>query len=182
MTRPQCAPATCNHLRRLHLRLLGAASLATLLAGCASTPPASPPPSEAQLWRGKIALQVEDPENPQSYSGSFLLKGSLEQGELEVLNPVGNIVAQLHWSEHTATLDNGKEIVHDTSLDTLLGRVFGTPLPTQALFAWLDGKAVQTPGWQVNLSRYARGRIDAERYIPGPTAKLRIVLHKEHSN
>lgn len=164
--------------RRRWLAGLGAAASVFMLSACGLTPQ---PAYEQQPghWRGRISILIEEEARPQSYTGGFLLRGGSPKGTLEVYNPLGGTIAQLEWNEQLALLNDGSTIVQDRSLDNLLARVFGTPLPTQALFAWLSGDAVQATGWHVNLDRYAQGRIDAVRTEPLPAARMRIVLYAE---
>ncbi|MDH5858766.1 lipoprotein insertase outer membrane protein LolB [Lampropedia aestuarii] len=122
-----------------------------------------------------MSLTTEE-ARPQSFSASFELTGSAQQGELEIYNPLGNIVARLFWSPGLATVHTGSEQRSSASLDELIARVVGTPIPVQALFAWLQGDAQAVVGWQVDLSRYAQGRISAVREQPLPRANLRVVL------
>lgn len=145
---------------------------AWFLAAC--TTPALYVPKQG-LWRGRLALTTEE-ERAQSFSASFELRGSQQQGELEVYNPLGNIVAKLQWSPGQATVDTGSEQRSSASLDDLVAQVFGTPIPVQALFAWLEGDAQAVVGWQVDLSRYEQGRISAVREQPLPRANLRVIL------
>ncbi|THT99900.1 hypothetical protein E9531_11230 [Lampropedia puyangensis] len=145
---------------------------AWLLAAC--TTPAIYTPQQG-LWRGRLALNTEE-ERPRSYTASFELKGSQTQGELEVYNPLGNVLAKLIWSSQQAMVDTGSERLVSDSLDELVAHIFGTPIPVQALFAWLQGDAQQVAGWQLDLSRYSEGRISALREQPLPRTSLRVIL------
>lgn len=156
--------------------LTGVALVAT---GCSFTPQ-SEYVAQPGNWRGRISIHIdEDAAKPQSYIGSFWLRGSSQTGALEIYNPIGTTVAQLDWSGNRAQLNDGGRVHQSESLDELLAKVFGTPLPVQALFAWLSGESVQAAGWQVNLERYGRGRIDAVRLSPLPVARMRIILEAE---
>lgn len=170
----QPSPADVNHLPQsagLSRRALGVAA-ACLLAAC--TTPALYKPQQG-VWRGRLALTTEE-NRPQSFSASFELTGSAQQGELEIYNPLGNIVAKLFWSPGLATVNTGSEQRSSASLDELVAQVFGMSIPVQALFAWLQGDAQAVVGWQVDLTRYAQGRISAVREQPLPRANLRVVL------
>lgn len=164
-------------LRRHLLRATGAAALVGVLAGCGVT--SKPYTPQTGSWSGRISISVDDPSNPdkpQSYIAGFLIKGSYAKGTLEVYNPVGSTMAQLRWDANEAQLFDGKETFYAASLGELLTRVFGTELPTEALFAWLRGEPLQAQGWQVNLERYKEGRINATRVTPLPAARIRIAL------
>ncbi|ART49227.1 MULTISPECIES: lipoprotein insertase outer membrane protein LolB [Acidovorax] len=145
-----------------------------LLAGCAQPQPA---PSNAQrtLWTGRLALQVEE-QASQSFSASFELSGSAQQGQLVLLNPLGNTMARIQWHAGHAEITTGQNTRESESLDALLRDVLGTPIPVAALFSWLEGTHVTAVGWQVDLSAIDAGRLVAQRHTPTPQATLRIVL------
>lgn len=160
--------------------LLGglAAGALVLLAGC-TTPsrPASPPRTGMRQWNGRMALQVDDPDVA-PVSAGFELSGEARQGELVLLNPLGNVLAALEWSPSGAILQKGGERRTSPSLDVLVEELTGSALPVAALFAWLQGDAVDVPGWMVDLGRLDDGRLTAQRQSPLPQATLRIVLDR----
>lgn len=160
---------------------LGSAALlgAALLSGC-STPPAysTVHSTQSQTWSGRLGLQVHDPmAQEQSFSASFQLQGSAERGSLDVFNPLGSQIAKLQWQPGSAHLQQGDRITASASLEDLLQQSLGTALPVSALFSWLQGQNANAPGWQVDLSRHAEGRVTAQRTHPLPQATLRVVLH-----
>lgn len=161
--------------RRQFIAMGAALTLGGALVGC-SPLPSRPYEPQAGIWQGRISITIEETDKPQSYTAGFLLKGSHSQGTLEVYNPVGSTIAQLSWSGHTAQLYDGSKVTYAQSLHELLAQVFGTPLPTDALFAWLGGHPAQAQGWQVNLTRYPQGRIEATRETPLPRARMKIAL------
>lgn len=126
-----------------------------------------------------MGLQINDPlAQEQSFSASFQLQGSSEQGSLDVFNPLGSQIAKLQWQRGTAWLQQGDRLTQSDSLQELLRQSLGTVLPVQALFSWLQGQEASAPGWQVDLSRHAQGRITAQRFQPLPQATLRVVLQQ----
>lgn len=168
-----------KHFPAQGLMALAMASAAAL-SGC-SAPPALKT-SQAQIahsWSGRLGLQVLDPlAQEQSFSASFHLEGTPEQGRLDIFNPLGSQIAQLQWQPGLATLQQGDHITPSDSLHALLRQSLGTALPLEALFGWLQGLAVTADGWQVDLSRHAEGRITAQRITPLPQATLRVVLQR----
>lgn len=150
-----------------------------LVAGCNTAPTQSARPSSTEhLWSGRLGLQVDDPTaQTQSFSASFQLQGSVQQGSLKLYSPLGSQVAQLEWVPGAAQLRQGNQVTDSTSLPELLQLSLGTALPVEALFSWLQGIPASTPGWQIDLSRHAQGRITAQRTAPLPQASLRVVLH-----
>ncbi len=150
-----------------------------LLAGCNTAPYQSAQQSSAALlWSGRLSLQVDDPSaQAQSFSASFQLQGSAQQGSLDLYSPLGSQVARLEWQPGAAQLRQGNQVTDSASLPELLQRSLGTALPIEALFSWLQGTPAQAAGWNVDLSRHADGRISAQRTSPLPQALLRVVLH-----
>lgn len=156
-----------------------ALGLALALTGCSTPhiPKPAPGSSSGLAWSGRMGLQVQDPlEQEQSFSASFHLQGSPEQGSLDVFNPLGSQIAKLQWQPGSALLQQGERITQSDSLQELLRQSLGTALPVQALFSWLQGHNASAEGWQVDLSRHSEGRITAQRITPLPHATLRVVL------
>lgn len=168
-------------LRSQHLLSTVLLSCALALSAC-STPSVAPlhtAHSTSNVWNGRLGLQVQDPLAPeQSLSVSFHLQGSAEQGSLQIFNPLGSQVAQLDWQPGAAVLQQGQRLQQSSSLDALLQQSLGAVPPVPVLFAWLQGQQPSVEGWSVDLSRYASGRITAQRTFPTPVATLRIVLQQ----
>ena len=147
------------------------------LSACSAPPLQTPHDTEQQAWSGRMGLQVHDPmSQEQSFSATFQLQGSPAQGKLDIFSPLGSQIAQLQWQPGTAWLQQGNRTTQSSSLEDLLHRSLGTALPVQALFSWLQGHNASAPGWSVDLSRHAQGRITAQRTTPAPQATLRVVL------
>ncbi|MBF6631740.1 MAG: outer membrane lipoprotein LolB [Comamonas sp.] len=153
-------------------------ALGFILLGCSTPPPSKLPLTDIEhLWSGRLGLQVHDPmAQEQSFSASFQLKGSTDQGSLDVFTPLGSQLAKLEWHIGAAQLQQGNRITRSESLQELLQLSLGTALPIQAMFEWLEGRPADASGWVANLSRYSDGRIAAQRTHPLPQATLRIVL------
>ena len=162
--------------RKCRRRVLALAiSCALLAAGCAS--PRMIPVDDKAYWSGRMAIQVlKDP--PESLSAGFELQGSAQAGEMVLLSPIGTTLARLEWTPQGARLAQGQQQVDSPSLQRLGARLTGTELPITALFEWLAGRPADAPGWQVDLSAHAQGRISAVRREPSPGAVLRIALDR----
>ncbi|WP_394787345.1 lipoprotein insertase outer membrane protein LolB [Rhodoferax sp.] len=158
-------------------RWCGLLACIALLSACAHLAPERQANDSRPFWSGRLALQVDDANSP-SFSASFELKGSAEQGELTLFNPLGGTVARMVWAPGSATLYANGEVRPFDSLDALVAQATGAPLPLAALFDWLQGSNTPVPGWQADLSRLDSGRLTALRSQPTPTANLRIVLDK----
>jgi len=146
------------------------------LSACA-LPPRAPDAAGQPYWNGRLGLQV-DGDKPQSFSAGFELRGAPQAGELSLYSPLGATLAQLRWAPGMAELQADGQRRQYPSIEALTQEATGTALPLPALFAWLDGKPAEVPGWQADLSRIADGRLVARRSEPLPTAELRIVLQQ----
>ena len=155
-------------------RFLGLALALALLAGCA-TPPKPPAEPGVQAWSGRLALTVE---GAQPFSAGFELKGAPQAGELTLFTPLGGTAGVLAWAPGSASLRTDKGVRQFASLDELATEVTGAPLPIAALFDWLDGRATAIPGWQVDVSQVAQGRLRAQRTAPPPLADLRVAFER----
>lgn len=149
------------------------------LAGCASRPRLEETPRDTSIgrWSGRLALTVTGAQ-PQSFSAGFELQGNPQAGTLELNGPLGTTAALLTWTPVTATLQSGRETRQFSSVDALIAHVTGTPVPAQALFDWLAGKATVAAGWRADLSQLSEGRLIARQTQPPRPAELRIVLQK----
>ena len=160
--------------QRAALWLLACAALA-LAAGCAQPSRPQVQASERTAWSGRLALQVQD-QASQSFSAGFELQGSAANGELRLFTPLGSVLAQVNWAPGRARLQSSSEVRESDSLEELLARTLGTPLPVAALFSWLQGTQTTASGWQADLSALDNGRLVATRYEPEPRAVLRVAF------
>ena len=165
-----------DRVRRAFLGLVAGAML--LMVGCAQ-PARAPQADEASfgVWRGRLALQVEDSPS-QSFSAGFELKGRAEAGELMLYNPFGGTVAALSWAPGSATLRSASEVRQFESINALVTGATGTAIPVASLFDWLSGNNTAVMGWEADLSQLSQGRLHARRVAPAPVADLRVALDK----
>lgn len=143
------------------------------LAACATTQKPVLPGESA--WLGRLSLTVHS-EPVQSVAAGFDLRGSPDAGTLLLTSPLGNAVARVEWSKTDAEWRQADQVINRRNLEELTTELGGTALPVAALFAWLNGKALEIDGWQADLSRHMEGRITARRMHPLPRAELRLVL------
>lgn len=158
-------------------RLLRPAMLLMAVWMTACTSPRMVPADASAYWSGRMAIQILK-EPSESLSAGFELQGSAKVGEMVLLSPIGTTLAKLAWTPHAASLEQGNQRLQDVSLQSLGSRLTGTELPITALFEWLAGRPADAPGWQVDLSSHAQGRITAQRSMPAPATVLRIVLDR----
>lgn len=165
-----------NRWHRLGCRSLCGVVALFFIAACAQfTPAPGINDSKNTFWSGRLALVVQSEPVQQLYGG-FELQGSAQVGDLTLLSPLGNALAQVRWNARGAQLKQGAQVQEFDSLDQLMQQLTGAPVPVAALFGWLRGEEATVPGWQADLSRLADGRVNAQRTSPLPSADLRIVL------
>lgn len=121
-----------------------------LLAGCASVRPALPPGDESSArqtsWQGRFAVSADDPSNPErradAANGSFTLTSVAGRSDLELVSPLGQIIARakVEPGEATLTLSDGK-VLRAADADSLTEQSFGWKLPIDRLPDWLNGVA-----------------------------------------
>lgn len=126
-------------------------------------------------WQGRLSITVLSTP-VQAFSANFDLKGTPEEGELSLSTPLGSTLAQLQWDKRGAQLQTTGSPERFESLDALTRRSTGVVLPVASLFAWLDGRGVATPGWEVDLQYLAQGRLSAKRLGPDAPAVLKVIL------
>jgi outer membrane lipoprotein LolB len=169
-------------VKRRILTLISLIFAIFLVAGCAYTPGARDQNSiNLPYWHGRLSMQVDaNPDQPQSqrqsFSASFELTGTPNAGDLVFFTPIGSTAAAIHWTPDVAMLTSQGETRSFSGLGTLIENLLGTPVPVLALFDWLDGRNMQTEGWEVDLTQFTQGKIAAQRLTPLPQAQLRLIL------
>lgn len=139
------------------------------LTGCAVAPSAP-----AGGWSGRIVLTLAT-EPVQRWSAAFDLEGNAAQGTLRLYTPLGQTLATVGWTADGAWLDRGESApTRYPDLATLTAELTGAALPVAALFDWLAGVGRDVPGWRVDLTDHAAGRLRAQRLAPPPAADLRL--------
>ncbi|WDZ95433.1 lipoprotein insertase outer membrane protein LolB [Herbaspirillum sp. WKF16] len=133
---------------------VGAMSLAALLAGCAdlqqSTQAGSgsaPAYRESISLAGRISVQYEQGNAPQSLHGSFIWKQAPREIDLEMLSPLGQTVATINVKPGIATLvQSGRAPQVAPDVDELAAQALGWPLPVSGMRHWLQGTGTDVAG------------------------------------
>lgn len=145
-----------------------------LLTACSNFT-ARPDTTPQDVWQGRLAVNISaDPAL--TFSANFALQGSARAGVLALTGVLGTRVATLRWSEGSATLQTPQELLEFESVDAMLTRSLGAPLPLSALFGWLQGETATPAGWEVDLHDLPAGRIRARRMAPEAIADIQIIL------
>ena len=155
------------------LCLCSGLALACGLGACAQA--LKPTAASPLLRSGRMAIN-ERVDNGRRFSAAFELQGTATQGELSIFTPLGSVLRKLVWDAESARLLDGSSEQRFANLAELSRAALGTELPIAALFDWLEGRATEVAGWQIDLSRHAQGRIMATREAPAPAVELRVVL------
>ncbi len=162
------------------------------LSAC-HTPGLRPEPGQEKIWSGRLMLQVHSGVQTQTTHLQFECTGSVPQGQLHVLSPLGNLVAQVHWSSQGAWLqtrafDTSAPGSSDlaqarrfTHLEALMQQTLGVAVPVPAIMAWVheghvkgDGDAV--PGWQVLREEQNPPALELSRSQADQHYRIRVVL------
>jgi outer membrane lipoprotein LolB len=175
--------ARCSVARVLWL------AIAVLGVGCATAPQGMAPREE--VLSGRLAMRVEatatDPAR--SVSSAFDLRGSSQQGQLDLSTPLGTLVARARWRPGRAVLTTTDREVEYTDLDAMSAAALGETIPVAALFDWLHGRpwngapSRPTPdgfeqlGWSVDTTRLDEGVISARRHS-SPTVTFSARLER----
>jgi len=175
-------------------RQLAVALGVAALSGCAITPPAIDR-SAGEVLSGRLAVQVAagDGVAARHVSGQFELQGNADAGTLNLVTPLGTMIAQARWQPGDVRLTTPQGESAFTDLDNLSREVLGESLPLAALFDWLRGRpwpgstsAVTVPpeepgfrqlGWTVSLARIGDAQVSARRDTP-PAVSLRARLDR----
>jgi hypothetical protein len=95
-------------------------------------------------YLGKLNLQIiTDEQNKKSFNLDFELQGNANQGQFDLMGPLGAQLAQLQWSTNSASLRQGKKEQSGENLNALLQPLLGFEFPLQAIFSWLEKNNIQ---------------------------------------
>jgi outer membrane lipoprotein LolB len=156
----------------------------SLLGGCASV--GQHAPEGGETISGKLSVRVDASAGSpaRNESGNFELKGSPDNGQLNLSTPLGTVLAQARWSGRRAWLSTPQGETAYPDLDALTQEMLGERLPVAALFDWLRGRpwagapsrtgpaGFQQLGWSVDLARFDQGWVSAQR-VQAPVVTVR---------
>jgi outer membrane lipoprotein LolB len=174
------------------LRSVLAAGALALVAGCSTLSPPSGAPGETVS--GKLSVHIDEYRGApaRSVSAAFDLRGSADQGQMQLTSPLGTVMAQARWRPGEVLLKTSDGEKRFPDLPSLADEVLGEPLPLGALFDWLRGRpwagapsqplappaaGFEQMGWTVALERLSEGWIVAKRSAP-PVVTVRARLEQ----
>lgn len=141
-----------------------------------AVPAASPAPSMRQ-FAGRLALTIES-DPTQHLAAEFELEGDEQTGELRLYGALVGLAAVLQWEPGRAVLIEGERRRVFQSVDWLIERVSGAPVPLSMVFALLNNQAIRSDDWWVEARNGPDDRIRAVRLQPMPRIELLMVLKK----
>ncbi len=133
----------------------GAAGMALLLGGCAglqqqaapALTAAAPGYKESIAINGRISVQYEQGDRPQSLHGSFIWVQTPKELNLELLSPLGQTVATINVKPGISTLvQSGRAPQVAPDVDQLAAQSLGWPLPVSGMRQWLQGTGTNAAG------------------------------------
>lgn len=149
-----------------------------LIAGCAvSTGANGQFDTNSPHWQGRLGLKIYS-TSVESVSADFDLTGDASRGRLVLTSALGTTLARIEWTPDQAQLQADGKLWQFQTMDALTRQALGTELPVSALFAWLAGQEVSTPGWEADLSMLKEGRLTARRGAPAVPAELKLLLEQ----
>lgn len=165
-----CALSACSHLAAVPHPPAQA-------PGTASSDATETPPRLALQGQLSIKLLAWQTLPAKGLSLGFFFSGHTEQGLLDLMTPLGTLMAQVGWHANEAWLVNqdGRQTYAD--LDELSRQTLGEALPLRSLVHWMQGQPDPTQastltdqagvfeqaGWRIDARELAEQRILATR-------------------
>lgn len=165
-----------------------AAMLLAALAACQTAPP-KPILSPSALtagrtqmlqWQGHFSIKL-GPWGQQGNEGqsfTFYLQSDDQNGELDLMTPLGTQLAQVIWTPGGTRIESAQGTQHYTSLSELSEQLLGEDVPLQALPHWLQGlpspdlphatvladhTGFEQAGWAISAQGLPEGKLQATR-------------------
>jgi hypothetical protein len=154
-------------------------------AGCSLTP------ENARVRRGKFSVSVRSASGQSSEQGRYELTELGGTTRLDLLSPLGGILARVTISEKGATLEQGDKELHASTGEELMERTLGFALPVSMLSCWISGTpdpqapsrslsadAFEQADWMISVRRRAPdgtpNLIGALNQAPGRSIRLQL--------
>jgi outer membrane biogenesis lipoprotein LolB len=146
-------------------------ALALLAAGCATTPPSTPPPALAAVPKSfEMSARLSVRQGDRSDIARLRWIHRSASDEWVFASPIGNEVARIESGPSGAKLTRaGAGSEEASSFEALTERVLGIPLDPAELSRWLHGQAAPqgVPAeWRVTIDeKQSAGTIDLARRV-----------------
>jgi outer membrane lipoprotein LolB len=135
-----------------------------LLSGCASVPlvpisTASSSVNQQAITQYQLAGRVSVAQGENGYFGNLLWKRNSDKHEIEILSPLGQVIARLYKNNGTYTLTTADQrVMQSTDSEKLMRDALGFSLPVGGLEHWVLGRA--SPNTKYETQKSADGRIE----------------------
>lgn len=135
-----------------------------LLSGCASVPlapisTASSNVSHLAITQYQLAGRVSVAQGENGYFGNLLWKRDGGKHEIEILSPLGQVIARLYKNNGSYTLTTADQrVLQSADSEQLMRDALGFSLPVGGLEHWVLGRA--SPNTQYKTQKFADGRIE----------------------
>lgn len=155
----------------LSLLVSACGSLRAPSAGALGTVNIAPRSYQEQLQlSGRIQVQYQQNDKPQSLPGSFEWTQSKDNTDISLISPLGQTIATISQNVGGASLQQANQPLRSAAnLDSLLNEALGWPLPVSGLRHWLQGYTLTADGQHQMLTAQENLNLDADgwriRYV-----------------
>lgn len=135
---------------------------------------------QQQQWQGHFSIKLGPwgKQDSEGQSFTFYLQTQGQNGELDLMTPLGTQLAQVIWSPGGTRIESSQGTQHYTSLSDLSEQLLGEDVPLQALPHWLQGlpspdlapatvladhTGFQQAGWAIDAHGLPEGKLQATR-------------------
>ena len=144
-----------------NLRALIILYMAFMIAGCATTPPAPLPPivADAVITQYNLAGRISVAQGGNGNSGNIRWMRDGANHEIQILSPLGQILARLYKTSQGYTLTTAEQkIFSSASGEQLMQDAIGFAVPVSGLEHWIMGRAA--PATRYETQKFPDGRIE----------------------
>lgn len=129
--------------------------------------------------QGQLSIKLEAWQGlpAKGLSLGFFFSGHQDQGLLDLLTPLGTLMAQVGWQADQAWVVDQEGRRDYADLGELSQDTLGEPLPLRSLVHWMQGKpnpqvphtqgeragVFEQDGWQIDAREWASQRVEARR-------------------
>jgi outer membrane lipoprotein LolB len=169
--------------------------LAALLLSACTTPLVTEEAALLFAAEGRLSLVARQGlAEPKQISGRFVWTETERRTQVDLLGPLGEIVARLNVGAYMSELQSKQGIETATTPEQLLQKYFGAPLPVAGLRFWLRGQdkngqrraplGFEEDGWRMEYTQMFTDESQLPRIIrlerlsgnEGATVEIRLVI------
>lgn len=172
--------------------VIGASGCAQMQAQPHTAPHAHTAEAHVTL-QGQLSIKLHAWQNlpAKGVSLGFFFSGNSERGLLDLMTPLGTLMAQVGWSEREAWTTNQDGKLSYGNLDELSTATLGEALPLLSLTHWMTGQpdpmqastntditgVFEQAGWRIDTRQYSDLRIQATREASSSQRGIHIKVY-----